>query len=187
MVALAGGLGLVALLAGLAAGGYWALKDRLFPLPVVKTDSVRIMTLGQARTELTATGYLESRRQAKIGARAPGRIETLSVEEGTRVTKGQVLASLEHADLDAALAATKAEVSRTRAEIVEQQTHAHAAVGRAEQTVEKNLACQVLIPDEILHIEAALRRIREGQSRGQGVAPVRERVEAGLARMRGDA
>jgi hypothetical protein len=52
---------------------------------------------------------------------------------------------------------------------------------------EKNLARQVLAPDEILHIKAVLRRIRQGQPRGQGVAPVRERVEAGLARMRGDA
>ena len=51
---------------------------------------------------VVATGYLESRRQAMIGARAPGRIETLNVEEGSRVKKGEVLASLEHADLLAA-------------------------------------------------------------------------------------
>ena len=49
-----------------------------------------------------------------------------------------------------------------RAEIVEQQTHAHAPVGRAEQTVEKNLARQVLGPNEILHIETSLRGIRQG-------------------------
>jgi hypothetical protein len=79
------------------------------------------------------------------------------------------------------------DVGGHRAEIVEQQTHAHAPVGRAEQMVEKNLARQVLVPDEILHIEAALRRIRQGQPRGQSVAPVRERVEAGLTRMRGEA
>jgi hypothetical protein len=79
------------------------------------------------------------------------------------------------------------DVGGHRAEVVEQQTHAHAAVCRAEQMFEKNLARQVLVPDEILHIEAALRRICQGQPRGQRVAPVRERVEAGLARMRGDA
>ena len=92
-----------------------------------------------------------------------------------------------HLDVGMTVDGEQGDVGGHRAEIVEQQTHAHAAVGRAEQTVEKNLACQVLIPDEILHIEAALRRIREGQSRGQSVAPVRELVEARLARMRGDA
>ena len=48
-----------------------------------------------------------------------------------------------------------------RAEIVQQQAHTHTAVGRAEQMLEQNLAHHVLIPDVILHIEAALRRIRE--------------------------
>ena len=74
-----------------------------------------------------------------------------------------------------------------RAEIVEQQAHAHAAVGRAEQTFDQNLADQILVPDEILHIEAALRRIRQDQSRSDGVVRICERVNARLPRMRRDA
>ena len=90
-----------------------------------------------------------------------------------------------HLDIGMTVDGEQDGVGGHRAEIVEQQAHAHAPVGRAEQTVEKNLARQVLVPNEILHIETALRRIRQGQPRGQGVAPVRELVEAGLARMRG--
>ena len=80
---------------------------------------VRLATLtverGQAAdATVVATGYLESRRQAKIGARAPGRIETVKVEEGSRVTANEILAVLEHADLDASLAA--AEAMKARAE-----------------------------------------------------------------------
>jgi RND family efflux transporter MFP subunit len=56
-----------------------------------------------------------------IGARAPGRIETLNVEEGMRVTKGEVLAALEHADLDAALAASRAVLEQSRAQVAEQE------------------------------------------------------------------
>ena len=74
-----------------------------------------------------------------------------------------------------------------RAEIVEQQAHAHAAVGRAEQTFEQNLADQILVPDEILYIEAAPRRIRQDQSRSDGVVRICERVNARLPRMRRDA
>src|SRR3954447_21717940 len=74
-----------------------------------------------------------------------------------------------------------------RAEIVEQQAYAHAAVGRAEQTFDQNLAHQVLAPNEILYIEAALRRIRQDQSGSDGIVRVRERVKARLPRIRTDA
>lgn len=107
------------LLAGAVGAGYWALRDRLFPLPVVQVDSVRIMTLGQAKTQLTATGYLESRWQAAVGAKAPGRIANIPVEEGTKVKAGDVLAELEHTDLDAMLASRKVEVTLAEAQLAE--------------------------------------------------------------------
>jgi RND family efflux transporter MFP subunit len=102
-----------------AAGGYWAFKDRLFPVPIVKVESVRVMTLGQAQTKLTATGYLESRWQAAVGAKVPGRIANIPVEEGSRVNVGDVLAELEHADLDAVLASRKVAVSLAEAQLAE--------------------------------------------------------------------
>ena len=87
----------------------------------VRVANVSVQTGRSADAVVVATGYLESRRQAKIGARAPGRIELLHVEEGSRVKKGEVLAALEHADLDASLAATKAEFERTQAALAEQE------------------------------------------------------------------
>src|SRR4029078_8005603 len=87
----------------------------------VRTASVSVQTGRAADAVVVATGYLEYSRQAKIGARAPGRIELLHVEEGSHVKKGDVLAALEHADLDASLAANKAELERTRAALAEQE------------------------------------------------------------------
>ena len=87
----------------------------------VRVANVSVQTGRSADAVVVATGYLESRRQAKIGARAPGRIELLHVEEGSHVKKGEVLAALEHADLDASLAANKAELERTRAALAEQE------------------------------------------------------------------
>jgi RND family efflux transporter MFP subunit len=119
---------LVLLVAAIAGGlvaasvsGRLDVREMFEPALEVRVATVSVHTGRAADATVVATGYLESRRQAKIGARAPGRIEMLNVEEGSRVKKGEVLAFLEHADLDAALAATKAEVSRTRAAIVEQQ------------------------------------------------------------------
>jgi RND family efflux transporter MFP subunit len=109
------------LLAGLVGAGYWALRDRLFPLPVVKVESVRIMTLGQAQTTLTATGYLESRWQAAVGAKVPGRIANIPVEEGDKVEAGDVLAELEHSDLDAMLASRRVAVVTAQAQLAETQ------------------------------------------------------------------
>lgn len=89
--------------------------------PEVRAGIVSVFTGRTADAVVVATGYLESRRQAKIGARAPGRIEILNVEEGSKVTKGQLLAALEHADLDAALSANKAELERAQAQVAEQE------------------------------------------------------------------
>jgi RND family efflux transporter MFP subunit len=114
---------LLALLAALGGAGYWALRDRLFPLPTVKVESVRIMTLGQAKTELTATGYLESRWQAAVGAKVPGRIANIPVEEGDVVKEGDVLAELEHSDLDAMLASRKVAVTLAEAQLAEAQSN----------------------------------------------------------------
>ncbi|HYO26300.1 MAG TPA: efflux RND transporter periplasmic adaptor subunit [Lacipirellulaceae bacterium] len=110
---------LLALVAALGGGLYWALYDRLFPLPVVTVDSVRVMTLGQARTEHTATGYLESRWQAAVGAKVPGRIAQIPVEEGDVVQAGDVLAELEHSDLDAMLASRRVAVISAEAQLAE--------------------------------------------------------------------
>jgi RND family efflux transporter MFP subunit len=107
------------ILAAVAGVGYWALRDRLFPLPVVKVSLARIMTLGQVQAQLTATGYLESRWQAAVGAKVPGRIARIPVEEGDKVKAGDVLAELEHSDLDAALASRRVAVDLAEAQLAE--------------------------------------------------------------------
>jgi RND family efflux transporter MFP subunit len=123
VVMLAWLLVIVGLIGAALGAGYWVLRDRLFPLPVVKVESVRVMTLGQAATQLTATGYLESRWQAAVGAKAPGRIQNIPVEEGTKVKAGDVLAELEHSDLDAMLASRKVAVQQAEAELVEAESN----------------------------------------------------------------
>jgi RND family efflux transporter MFP subunit len=89
------------------------------------------------RTEVrVAAVIVESGRQAKIGARAPGRIEVVNVEEGSKVTRNEVLAVLEHADLVASLEAMRATLARAKAELAEQEvaiTRAATELARAEK------------------------------------------------------
>ncbi len=123
------GLGIFA---GIAVGGYAVAQQTglierslewipaaIRSLPEVRVAKVTVEQGRAADAVVVATGYLESRRQAMIGARAAGRIEVVTVEEGSRVSNGQVIAVLEHKDVDAALAAMKATKARAEAELAE--------------------------------------------------------------------
>lgn len=102
-------------------GNLISVPESLQKKTEVQTSVVSIETGRSADAVVVGTGYIESRQQARIGARATGRIESVHVEEGSKVAANDVLAVLEHADLDAALAAANATLSRTRSELAEQE------------------------------------------------------------------
>src|ERR671911_8079 len=108
----------IGLAIGLGLYGY-RQYEQIRSKPQVTTGLVQTMTSGEAEKLLSAKGYLKSRNQALIGAKIPGRVERMFVEEGTKVKKGQVLAILEHKELKAMLAAKRATVQRTEAELLE--------------------------------------------------------------------
>jgi RND family efflux transporter MFP subunit len=153
------------LLAGAAGAGWWALKDRLFPLPVVETEAVRVMTIGQARTELTATGYLESRWQAAVGAKVPGRIANIPVEEGDEVKAGDILAELEHSDLDAMLASRRVDVQLAEAQLEE----ADSALAQAKRDVDRERD----VYDRLAGTRSALERAETAYTTAQAVRNAR--------------
>ncbi|MFO0975154.1 MAG: efflux RND transporter periplasmic adaptor subunit [Planctomycetaceae bacterium] len=97
------------------------LLESFKPRPEVQISIVSVETGRQADASVVATGFIESRQQARIGARATGRIESVHVEEGAKVKLGDTLAILEHADLDASLAAVEATAARARSELQEQE------------------------------------------------------------------
>ena len=126
----------VALLIGLLGGGYlvatkagWiASAPKWLQVPEIIQSRIEVRvtqpTVESGRSAdalVVASGYLESRWQARIGARAPGRIEVVHVEEGSPVTKDQILAVLEHADLDASLVDTRASLTRVESQLAEQE------------------------------------------------------------------
>lgn len=104
-----------------STGSWFSVPDIMKSRPEVRVVRPIVETGRAADATVVATGYLESRRQARIGARAPGRIQEVMVEEGSRVKKDQILAVLEHADLDASLAATSASLKRSQTALDEQE------------------------------------------------------------------
>src|SRR5215472_14812206 len=101
-------VGALVILGGLLA----AFRSRR---PVVEAAAAR--PAGDARSEalLVASGYVTPRRRATVAAKVTGQVKEIYAEEGLRVKSGQVLAILDCAQPDAALASAKTERDATAA------------------------------------------------------------------------
>jgi RND family efflux transporter MFP subunit len=122
-----------------------ALTEAMRPRPEVRVALVSAERGRAADATVKATGYLQSRQQAKIGARATGRIEEVRVEEGSLVKANDILAVLEHADLDAALASARAVAAQSRSELAEKEVEI-ARTQRDLDRAEKSLARKSMTP-----------------------------------------
>ncbi len=149
---------LIAILAGAVFAADrlgWLSVERIISPPLeIRVALVQVEHGRAADAMVVATGYLESRRQARIGAKSPGRIEVIHVEEGSRVEKGQVLAVLEHADLDASLAATTATMEQTRAELAEHEVRIQ-QFEREYRRVQRLLDSRTISDDEFDRVKYA--------------------------------
>ena len=145
----------LALLGGMAflaqSKGWLPNIDRMLeavrPKLEVQVSIVSVETGRAADATVVATGYVQSRQQARIGARATGRIQQMNVEEGSRVQANDVLAILEHADMDASLAAVEATAARSRSELLEQDVEIQRTQKDLERA-EKSLAAKAMTPAE---------------------------------------
>jgi HlyD family secretion protein len=110
-----------------------------FAAPIIETTQPTIMGGSSAAGGapiLTASGYVVARRKALISAKLQGRLAAIEVEEGTRVTAGQVIARLEDAEYSAQagraraalrVAEAKVEEERRQLEILERLVEASSA------------------------------------------------------------
>lgn len=150
-------------LAILGAGGVVVYRqfEQLKPKQEVSVGLVQAMTVGEAETLLSAKGYIRSHNQAEIGAKMPGRVEAIMVEEGSRVKKGDVLAVLEHNDLKAQLLSREGMLLRTQAELEEAQADLHLKELRARRRTQ--LQSRGTVTGEELEQVLADRNMAEAQ------------------------
>jgi len=102
-----------------ALAGFVAFKNAPLSLAISRPVMYKA---GERNPSLTAGGYLVARHRATLSAKVPGRLAWLGVEEGTRVTKGQIIARLESTDLQAGRDQTEA--NRQQAELDLQRAEA---------------------------------------------------------------
>lgn len=79
--------------------GFLYLSGVLKPAVHVAVSSVTRTYPSQAIALLNASGYVVAQRKAAVATKITGRLVALSVEEGSRVKKGEIIARLENEDV----------------------------------------------------------------------------------------
>ena len=77
---------------------------------------------------MVASGYVVARHSSDVGVKTGGRLARLRFEEGTRVRRGEVMAEIEHADIEA-------QVETSRRAITEAETQLAQAVAARDEDV----------------------------------------------------
>ena len=93
----------------------------LQPAPEVTTAVAARVYPAQAYAVLNASGYVVAQRKAAVSSKSTGRLAFLGVEEGSRLKKGEVLATLENEDLMAARDQSAAQIKEAQAGLAQAQ------------------------------------------------------------------
>lgn len=92
--------------------------------PITLSAEVATAVLEEIPVSAEANGSVEAWQRVSPGTKIMGRVSELTVREGDRVRAGQLIARLESADLDAALAQASAAVVMAEATLENAATHA---------------------------------------------------------------
>jgi len=105
---------IVVVVVAAALGGWWWLSRRQADaVPVDVTVVSRVETL---RAYVTASGDIVASRYADLGSSVMGRLVSLRVREGDRVTVGQVLARIDPVQAESAVASSSAALQALEAD-----------------------------------------------------------------------
>jgi RND family efflux transporter MFP subunit len=136
----------------------------------------------EAGAELTtASGYVVARTRAAVSPKHPGKLVKLLVDVGDRVEKGQLLAELDHAEQDAALARAAAEIERARRDLeTARAAHRESSIREADARREAERAERLL--KELVITESERDRAKaEAEARQAQAAMTAAAVESAVA------
>jgi len=160
----------LALLAG--AGAAWALL-RSPPLPPPPPSGV--VALADVTQTVQAAGVLQARTRVDVGAQVSGQIQTLHVQLGQRVKKGELLVSLDPELARNDVAQSEAALAQARASLDSGKVDAEAARKEVARQ-HRLLAGQATAATEAEKAETELAKI-EAALRGQAATVARLEAE----------
>jgi len=140
----------------------------LRPAPEVSAAVAARVYPAQAYAVLNASGYVVAQRKAAVSSKSTGRLAYLGVEEGSRLKKGQILASLENEDLEAARNQSRAQINEAKAGLAEAQAEQHDAklqYDRFKTLVAKDLVARQDYDTATARLEKAKAGVAAAQAR----------------------
>jgi len=137
-----------ALLAVIALVAVYSLyqKGVLTPSVTVQVATVQNYYPFQMFTVLNASGYVVAQRKAAVASKITSQLIYLGVEEGNRVSKGQIIARLENKDAEAARERARANVEAAKYSVKEARAELEVALlayQRKKQVVKKGFVSEL--------------------------------------------
>lgn len=158
----------------IAVVGFLYSVGILTPAVPVEVASVTRAYPSQTLTLLNASGYVVAQRKAAVASKITSRLVSLSVEEGSKVKKGEIIACLENEDAIALQNQAEANLNVARFDL--QQAKAELRNATVSYRREKKLlATGIATPAEY---DAALARYKKAVA---AVAGAKAAVKAGAA------
>lgn len=133
-----------AVVLALGAGLWWHSRaDAIVVQTVVARDAMA--GAGADHSVLNASGYVTARREATVSSKITGKVTSVLIEEGMKVTNGQILARLDDSNVRAELDVAQAQCDSARAAVGEtraQLKQADADYQRAIELTQKKIESQ---------------------------------------------
>ena len=155
----------LAALAGLALGLYTLLNKGSSEV-VVKTAIARAASSSANASQLDASGYVVARRQATVSSKVTGKVESVLIEEGMRVEKDQLLATLEPTDSQKLLDLAQAQARAADAQLGDfrvQLADAQRQLARQRSLVAKKLVSQASLDSAETLVDSLKARLNSAQ------------------------
>lgn len=153
-------------LIALAAGGYFVQQTQMAQKAareIPKGVQVGKAVLGNLDQKISATGVIAAQTGAKvnIGSQIPGQIETLPVDVGAKVRKGQIVATINSPDLAAQVEQQRSNVRVAEAAVAAAKSRLQQALLNAGLTGDQTVA---QIDEATYSLRAARERLEQAQA-----------------------
>ena len=138
---------LLLLVLALAFGGY-RVWQAATAVPRVRTALSQRISPNVSRELTTANGYVRARTRASVASKTQGRLVQVAVDEGDRVTAGQLLAVVDHDEVDEL-------VKQADARIEAQEREAAMADAAIDESSAALTSAQALVDERRAALDAA--------------------------------
>ncbi len=171
----------------LLVGGFWFYRGNA-PLPV-ETAVARAAADAGPVSLLDASGFVTARRIATVSAKITGKVREVFIEEGQQVQEGQILASLDDADAQAALHLSEAQHRAAQAQLAEIRANLDLArrdLARQQDLVRQQLTSQQSLDNADTNVKALSARIASQQAQvevtSKSIAVTRQQLDNTIVR-----